>query len=380
VKQLRWLLTAAIAAYACQLAVHHATPIDRALPFIALVVTFVAALSYPSLMMGVPLLVVAEIGVPDEGMRLLAFGVILAAVFCPSSAFGTFSPHGGEKATDATESRDGFGQVAFSPRRGEKADEGSVPLAIAAILLLRWIPFSEVRLGRELFLLVIAALIVLVLDRTPFAVALAVIVVLITPAIPLRTLLLPLAVLFVAVLAKVFGMPRLALRWPSTIVLGFVMLFFAWSGVVARAFPYFLQHAEPEVPRSIVAQALPANAAETFDVPAGATSLIVSGANVARLTRGTPLGRIEPLGSVREPIRIVRIGDASDWGALRREYFYATRNPLPRDPAGRVRDYGYSAWIDGAGRVPLPGRARTIRVVADAALPSGAQLQVEGFE
>jgi hypothetical protein len=247
-------------------------------------------------------------------------------------------------------------------------------IALLAILLLRWIPFSEVRLGREIFLLVIAALIVLVLDRTPFAVVLAVIAVLITPAIPLRTLLLPVAVLFVAILAKVFGMRRVALTWSSTIVLAFVMLFFPWSGVVARAFPYFLQRPRPMMLREPVRQALSANTTITLEVPEGATSLIVSGANVARMMRGTPLGRIEPGG------RIVRIGDAADWGALRREFFYATRNPLPRHPAGQLRGYGYSAWVDGAGRVALPPHARTIVVTGDAALPPGASLQVEGFE
>jgi hypothetical protein len=36
--------------------------------------------------------------------------------------------------------------------------------------------------------------------------------------------------------------------------------------------------------------------------------------------------------------------------------------------------------VDGAGRIALPPNARTIRVVADAALPAGASLQVEGFE
>ena len=60
---------------------------------------------------------------------------------------------------------------------------------------------------------------------------------------------------------------------------------------MARAFPYFLQRAKGEVPREIVAQALPAHGEVTLDVPAGATSLIVSGANVARMTRGAPLGR-----------------------------------------------------------------------------------------
>lgn len=248
----------------------------------------------------------------------------------------------------------------------------SPPLALAAIFLFRWIPFSDVHLGRELFLLVIATLIVLVLDRTPFAIALAVITVLITPAIPLRTLLLPLAVLFIAVLAKIFGMPKLKLAWPSTIAFAFVMLFFAWSGVVARAFPYFLQRARPEIPRFTIAEALPAGGSLIRDVPPGAKWLVVSGANVARMPRGTRLGTVDS--------RPIRIGDAADWGSLRRAYFYGTRNPLPRDPAGKLRDYGYSAWVDGAGRVPLPANARTVRVVADSALPPGALLQVEGFE
>ena len=364
--QLRWLLTAAIAAYACQLAVHHATPIDRALPFIAVIVTVVAAVSYPSLMVGVVLLVVAELVVVDEGLRLLAFGVVVAGVFAVAMVgigLGRIGPIGriGQIGEPIRPIRP-IGPIRPSP----------IVLAVAAILVLRWIPFSEVRLGRELFLLAVAALIVLVLDRTPFAIALAVVVVLITPAIPLRTLLLPLAVLFIAVLAKVFVMPKVRLVWPSTIAVAFVMLFFAWSGVVARAFPYFLQRARPEVPRFMVAQAFPANGAVTLDVPAGAKSLIVSGANVARMPRGAALGTVNA--------RTIRIGDAADWGYLRRPHFYGTRNPLPRDPAGKLRGYGYSAWVDGAGRVALPANARTIRVVVDAALPPGASLQVEGFE
>lgn len=356
--QLRWLLTAAIAAYACHLAVHHATPIDRALPFIAAIVTLVAAVSYPSLMIGVVLLVLAEIAVIDEGLRLLAFGVVVAGVF--AVAIGRIGQIG----------RIGRPIRPMSPI-GPIGPMAPV-LAIAAILLLRWIPFSTVHLGRELFLLAIATLLVVLLDRTPFAVALAVIVVLITPAIPLRTLLLPIAVLFIAILAKVFGMPKVTLTWPSTIALAFVMLFFAWSGVVARAFPYFLHRVRPEIPRFTGAQAIPANAVLTLNVPPGATSLIVSGANVALMPRGTPLGTIDA--------RTILIGDASDWGYLRREHFYGTRNPLPRDPAGKLRDYGYAAWIDGAGRIVLPASARTVRVVADPSLPKGASLQVEGFE
>jgi len=69
---------------------------------------------------------------------------------------------------------------------------------------------------------------------------------------------------------------------------------------------------------------------------------------------------------------------------MRRDAFYGSHNPLPRDPAGKVRGYGYLAWVDGAGRVPLPrlpaNGIRTIRVTADAHLPANASLQVEGFE
>ncbi|HEX2122108.1 MAG TPA: hypothetical protein VHL59_10740, partial [Thermoanaerobaculia bacterium] len=252
------------------------------------------------------------------------------------------------------------------------------PLAgvtIAAIVLLRWIPFDSVLLIRELFLLAVAVAIVFVLGRTPFAVAVAVIAALVTPAIPLRTLALPLIVLFVAILARGFGMPRLRLALPSAVVLGFAMLFFAWSGIVARAFPYFLlRDARPVEERYTVNAALLASQSAELWVPPTARALIVSGANVPRFRRGAALGRIEPGGID------IRVGDAADWGYMRREHFYGTRNPLPRDPAGQIRGYGYAAWVDGAGRVPLPRGARTIRVTAAPDLPPGASLQVEGFE
>ncbi|MFP5245743.1 MAG: hypothetical protein ACLGH0_03530, partial [Thermoanaerobaculia bacterium] len=322
VKAVSWVLAAALAAFACQLVITHATPIDRALPLLAVLATLLAALSYAEVMVAVPVLMVAEICIADETTRLLAFGLCVAA-------------------------------------------------AATLIVLLRWIPFPE-HLGRELFLLTIAVLIVVVLGRTPFAVLIGVITTLITPAIPLRTVALPVIVLIVALLARLFGMPRLQLRWVSAVVLGFVLLFFPWSGVVARAFPYFLKRAAPVVHRSAGADALPANGSVTLQVPEGTTSVIVSGANVARMKRGTPIGRIDD--------RVIRIGDVADWGYTRREAYYGARNPLPRDPAGRIRGYGYDAWLDGAGRIPLRPGDRTIVVTADAALPPGATLQVEGFE
>ncbi|HVG22678.1 MAG TPA: hypothetical protein VND45_00870, partial [Thermoanaerobaculia bacterium] len=240
--------------------------------------------------------------------------------------------------------------------------------------LLRWIPLAHVQWGRELVLLVLTAAIVVVLGRTPFAIAVGVLTALFTPATPLRTLLVPMAVLFAATLARTFGLPRLRLAWPSAIALGYVMLFFAWSGIVARAFPYFLREQTREHERWQVRHALPASESRTYDVPERATALILSGANVAHFRRGAVLGRIEPGGIV------IRIDDAADWGYLRRDAWHRAHNPLPRVTAGKIRDYGYDAWVDGAGRVPLPKGTRTIRVTADAKLPAGASLQVEGFE
>jgi len=364
VERFRWILAAAIAALACQLAVQQATPIDRALPFLALVVTVLAWASYPSAMIAVPLLIVAELALPDESTRLLVLGAIMAAVGAQASSLPVLRlPGGGPAGSQRTGRLEACAPSACAPL-----------VAIAAILLLRWIPIENVRIGRELFLLAIAVAIVFALGRTPFAITVAVVTALITPAVPLRTLALPLLVLVVAIAARTFGMPALRLVWPSTIVLAVPILFFAWSGIVARAFPYFLREATPPQERLVVAQALAPGKSVTLGVPRGARSLVISGANIARLRRGAPLGSLEPGGIT------MRIGDAADWGYMRQEQFYAARNPLPGDPAGMIRGYGYAAWLDGAGRVALPAGARRIRVIADGSLPPDAALQVEGFE
>jgi hypothetical protein len=351
-EHLRWIAAAALSAYACQLAVHQATPIDAALPLIAVAVTFLAWLTYPELMLGVPMLIVAEIAIADDTTRLLAFGAIVAACVVVANV----------------------GQASACPSRFGQSEACPTFIALAAVILLRWIPLAHVLWFRELVLLILTAAIVLVLGRTPFAVMVGVVTALITPAIPMRTLLLPIAVLIVAAGARTFGLPKLRLTWASSIALGFVMVFFAWSGIVARAFPYFLKEVRPAKERWHVRHALPANASRVYEVPSNAKALILSGANVADFRRGAVLGRIEP-GHI-----VVRIDDAADWGYLRRDAFHKAHNPLPHEPAGTIRDYGYAAWIDGAGRVALPKGARVIRVTADAKLPEGASLQVEGFE
>lgn len=326
-----WLIAAAVSAWGSSLAVVHHTPIDRALPFLAVVVIALAAFSHRAIAVGVPMLVAAQIAIPHENLRLLAMGAVLAMAF------------------------------AYTKR--------PIVTAVLAILVLRWIPFDEVLLVRELLLLALAILIVRAMNDTPFGAAVAVIVALITPAVPLRTLALPVIVFAVMLIAR----PKWKLAIPSAIVLAVPLLFFAWSGIVARAFPYFLRDAQPAQRKHFVNAALAPNRSVTLDVPHDAVALIVSGANVPRFRRGLVLGHIEP-GHIP-----LRIGDAADWGYMRREEFYAARNPLPRDPAGKIRDYGYGAWVDGAGRVTLP-KARRIRITADASLPPDAALQVEAFE
>ena len=348
--RLSWIAAAGFSALAGWLAAQGATPVDRALPLIAVAVTVVAAASYSWIMAAVPLLVVAEAAFAGEPTRLLALGAIVAAAF--AAALPALAPRAGE----------------------ERGVERGLAVAAAAIVLLRWIPLQDVLAGREILLLGMALFLVVVLDGTPLAVAAAVATALATPAFPLRTFAIPLVVIVAAIALRVLGVPRISWSWPAAAALGVAMLFFPWSGVLARTPAYFLTRTRPAGIAHPVRVALPPGSSIALQVPEGAESLVVSGANVARMRRGTPLGRIEPGAAV------IRVGDASDWGYARREQIAASKNPLPRDPAGMVRGYGYSAWVDGAGRVPLPRGARPIRVRADESLPPDATLQVEGFE
>lgn len=346
--RLRWILAAAASAVAAWLSVRHDTPVDAALPVLALGVTAAAAASYSSLMLGAPLLVVASLTLGDEQTRLLSYGVILAAVFGVA--------------------------VAAQARGRSPGVERSLLVTAAAVVLLRWIAVADLPVVRELFLLVPVLLLVVVLDGTPFGIALAVTAALFTPAIPLRTLALPVAIVAAAIAIRAAGIRAPVLAAPSAAVVGVAMLFFAWSGVVARGLPWI---AGPHRPKQIsrpVGEALAAGRSLELEVPAGTTALVVSGANVSRLRRGAVLGRVDPDG------RAIRIGDAADWGAMRREQAHGSRNPFPRDSAGLVRGYGYEAWIDGAGRVPLPAGVERIRITADPSLAPDASLQVEGFE
>jgi hypothetical protein len=355
-------LAAVISAYATLSVVHFTTPIDDALPLVAVILCVVAAVSSPTVMVAVPLLMAGEIALADERTRLLWFGAVVALSF-----------------------------AAALIRTPPRIFRGLV-LTIAAIVLLRWIPLRDVTAGRELVLLFIALAIAAALRFTAIAVAIAVASALFTPLVPLRTLAIPLALLFVTIVAAAIrlwrkssasdfddGSERMLDRMAPVLpiaaafAVAVMLMFFAWSGAFARALPVVWRGLPQPGPLQPIGLALSPGQHAFVDVPPNARALIVSGANVSRLRRGTVVGRVDPGG------RLLKIGDVVDWGSLRREQYFAARNRVPGDPAGRLRDYGYEAWIDGASRVPLP-KAAVIRVTADRALPSDARLQVQYFE
>jgi len=345
-----WLIGAVIAATAAQTAVRFETPIDRAIPLVTL---FIFAWAWcvrttrwwPAVQLAIPVIIAAELVPLEETLRLAVIGLATAIAFATAL----------------------LAQPEIELRL-------SVFFATTAIVLLRWLPSRDARLFHEVLILAGAWLIILAFQRhdvaTPIAIAVAIIIALLTPSNPLRTVALPYMVAGLAALARV---KRIRFNRVGAAMCALVLALFPWSGIAARGGVWFLSR-HPDRPREAIGVALPPGQSIDVWLPQYSESLIVSGANVARLPPRTVLGWIEP------GHHAIRMSDASDWGYMRREQFYKSRNHLPNDPAGKVRDYGYSAWIDGAGRVPLPVRRGTIRVTADSRLPRNALLQVESLE
>lgn len=344
--RLAWVIAAFGSAYACSLAIANSTPVDLALPMIAAAITVVAAVSHSAIQVAVPILIVAEISIVDERTRLLLFGVIVGVAFAASL----------------------FGGVMNRWRAGF--------VTAAAIVVLRWIPYSDVMLPREIVLIAMCIAIVAALRWTAFGVVIAVLTALFTAAIPLRTFALPLCVLLLSgalrVVAEVSARPVRDWRALPALAISLPLVFFAWSGAFARSAKTLVRGPIHHGDRFLVQHALKPGESLLMDVPENARYLVLSGANMSKLKKKTVVGRIDP-GNVP-----IRIGDFADWGAFRRDQFNASLNPLPAVPAGVVRDYGYSSWVDGAGKVRTFGTH--MRITADASLPADARLQIEGFE
>lgn len=313
------VVAAIAAALACAASVQFATPVDRALPFLAVVIVALA-LFRPAIGVAVPVLIVVENVIADEPTRLLAIGIVIALAF-------------------------GFASVR------------AWIITLLAVLVLRWIPFHNVVLWRELIILAGALAVAYVMQGPTLAVLLA----LFSPAWPAKVAVM----LFVIAVIAAFQLRRVK---GNGLVVAALIAFFPWSGVMARGWPAFVRPPH-QGNRQYVGLALKPGSAMTIDVPLHAAAVVVSGANVARLPCGTLLGTLDG-----KPIT------APDWGFMRRDQFFASRNCYPRNPAGRIRDYGISAWIDGADRIALPYEAHTIRVEVNPQLPKDALLQVEAFE
>ncbi|MCU1347850.1 MAG: hypothetical protein JWO56_880 [Acidobacteria bacterium] len=365
---LGWLLAAALSACACHFAIAGATPVDRALPLLAVAVTFVAwVASDARIALAAPLLIVVENAVPGEQTRLLLLGAITACALAAA--------------------------VRWQMTYGRAAAIG-----VTAVVLLRWIPFAQVTLWRELFLL--AGLLVLLARermRTPLGLVAAIALALVVPARPARMLAVPYLVAafpwFLAIPIAIFAAfvrPPLAeiclvaafaliartIRWkaaqvPLLVAASLAFALFAWSGVVARG-PAFFLHRPRTAPRHTIGIALAPGEEAMISLPPRSKTLIVFGANASTLRKGTLLGHAGAI-----PIRI---GDAADWGYMRPEAWFGSRNVVPRVPAGVIRDHGFGAWADGAGAIAIPRGTTSLRVRADPRLPANVRLQIDSAE
>ena len=382
---LRWLGFALLSAVACAV-VAQTSPVDRALPFLAVGIAFCGWLIRDSRWVGaaevaIPVLIATTLFVGDERTRVMIFGAVVAAVFAVAVA-----------AAARTFAND-------------------VLLTIAGTLLLRWIPFRDVVLWRELIVIVGAlAVLVALHDRGPMHIAVALAVALITPVFPGRAMVYPFilaAVLSVsrsgvaqAILPALFlifasfdryshaalwivaaiavAIPILRrVRIPAYALAIGLFALWPWSGIVARAFPQFLLGDPPSARHEVVGLALGAAESVSIDVPEHVSSVgvITSGANVVRMRPGRIVGRIDSGSAHRD----LRIGDIADFGFLRREQFFFSRNTVPRQPTDDIRGYGQTAWLHGAGRVTVPA-APEVRITAARDLPPAARLQIESVD
>lgn len=211
---------------------------------------------------------------------------------------------------------------------------------------------------------------------------------------------------------------RNALTLPSFVLLVAMVALFPWSGVAARMLPLplattlllllllftivaqsgslvaamlglllIIYSATPALAppvRQVLGRSIARGESVTFDIEphAGQPSIVASGANIAALKPGTPLGSVEVRDSRGRVTRVpLVVGDIADWGFMRRDFFFAARNEVPHAPAGMLAEYGTRAWIGGSGRVPLPfGDVRTISVTGAASLRGDRRLQLDAIE
>jgi len=362
-----WVAFAIVAAIASHFVATFATPIDRALPFVVVLLSicgYIAARFPAVFQIAILVLFAPAIFLADEHTRLLAYGVIVAGAF------------------------------AFAFAIAPKTLQVSLMFTVMGVLFLRWIPFSQVVMWRELIVLAGALAVTFAAQTAPPGILVA----LVTPIFPARMLVFP----FLAAILLILPVPKIAsggvfalaayfTRYSITIlcvvliivllarpvVYAFAIAIFAlwpWSGILARAFPAIL-FAEPAQTNSVPLWiAIDRGHTVAIDVPpnAHAVTITASAANAAALSAGRVVGWAGK--------RIIRIGDIADFGFMRREHFFSSRNRPPRTPLADIHDYGAAAWLHTAGRIRLPLAGRSLVIGAASDLPPGTKLQIEAVE
>jgi hypothetical protein len=346
----------------------------------------------PWIQLGVPLVVVASMFLPDDRSRMLACGVIVAIALAYAAS------------------------VAVTLRE-------AVVVTIAGVFLMRWLPLSDVMFWRELVVLW-GVLLILWSAGIPAGgadknvgaplIAAAIAVATVTPIIPRRGLLFPFIIAALTLLPTtaragvaaimLAAVPFVRYSFAAMLIAGAITLalplirripvvpqtaaialfaLWPWSGLLARSFPAFLR----AVPMSTNANGatLSASEAMSVDVPERAQAVIVtsSGAQTSRFRSGRVLGTVEVTARTGERVvREIRVGDVADFGFMRREQFFNSRNVPPPLPTDNVRGSGATSWLWGGGRVAVWAKSEiaAVRITAAADLPSGTKLQIESID
>jgi len=307
------------------------TPIDRALPVVIaiLAILFFTAKGTKGTKGFVSFVVILlpPLFFRDEHTRLLAYGVVVAIAM-------------------ALAARD------------------DIVYVIAGVALLRWIPFGDVIIWRELFVLAGAIAIYFASRSALLAIAAA----LFTPIFPGKAMLIPFLVALILVFLPKIRVPAVAacalfILWP-------------WSGLMARVLvPLMSAEPQPETSKPVWI-ALQRGESVSIETPPNAREVTItaSGANAERLRKGTLMGTVEG--------KPIAIGDIADFGYTRREQFFRSRNPSPKRPIDDIKGYGASAWLHTAGliTVHVPRGTKSIRIAAAPDLPPNTRLQIEAVD
>ncbi len=383
----------------------------------------------------VPLLVVAMMTLTDERTRLFAYGIIVAAAFGVAAAVTQRSPErwrlagwpGGVPPPVVTLTIIGIVLLRWIPLRDVHVLKEPIVLAGSVTLLFaigqRRDPSAALRAGAagpagETPALRVTALRPTALRASALVAVLAVAVV--TPLSPGKMAFFPFAVamLVLAVrtlgnratyviaaalltaaffarysLATIYIAAAIVFLVPlldrvRSLTYGAALVIFAlwpWSGIIARALPVVRNYQPSCANRQAVVSALAASEALPIGVPPRVRSVIVtaSGGQMARFKPGRVVGTIEATDARgRVTTRQIRIGDIADFGFMRREQFFGSRNPLPRFSPAEIRGYGASAWIWGSGRTALTCAAdiASLRVLAAPDLPRQTHLQIDAVD